>query len=222
MNWFKKFKMSFLRANFESSVLLCCSNLIQELLLDENNKARDSLQKTIGNNCFDIIREKSSEQDLADCRKRIIDKVTRIVKSDNPLISMRRKLISLIHSDTLNRSFLLEQYGNRRQELYEELNKYMDDAEILNSDETASILFIWSEAECCILRCLQSKYFESVGKEDWFSGYCKVYEMFVTSLFDLTLAQIDKEDISIYSITLPIQKKQVEHFQKELIGEVIG
>lgn len=216
MNWLKKLKMNFFRTKFESSVLLCCSKLISELLEDENNETRDKIQKTIGNRCFDVIRKRGI-QEINDFRKSMIEDVTKIVQSDNPIISMRKTLIRLIHSDTLNRSFIVEKYAERRQELYEEMNQFGDGF----TDETASVIFILSEAECCIFRMLQQYYFEEVGKDDWFSRYSRVYEMYIESLFNLTLAQIDKEDISIMSITFPAMKKQVEHFQKELIGEII-
>ncbi len=212
--------MIFYRAKFANSALLCCSNLISELLEDENNEAREKLQKDIGHHCFDIIRKKGA-QEINDFRKAMIKDFTQIVQSDNPIIAMRKKLIRTIHSDILNRTFLLEKYADRRQELYEEFNNYLDNSEILNSDETASVLFFWSEAECCILRMLQMYYFEKVGKDDWFSRYSEAYEIYTTELFDLALAKKDKKDVSLYSVTFPAMKQQIEVFQKKLIGEVI-
>jgi len=151
----------------------------------------------------------------------MIEDVTKIVQRDNPVVAMRKRLIEEIHSNSLNRSFLLEKYVDRRQELYDALNQFMGETENGNTDETASIVFVWSEAECYILRVLQMHYFEKIGKDDWFSRYCESYETYIHNIFDLELAKNDKEDTSIYSVLFPALKQAIETCQKNLIGEIV-
>ncbi len=219
--WLKKLQMKFRKRAFANTVLLHCNRLLYELLESDSNNAREKLQETIGNHCFDIIRKKGS-QEISDFRKDMIEKVLEIVQSDNPIISMRKELIHIIHTDTLNRTFLLEKFQDRRQELYENFDKVMGNSEILNCDEVSSILFIWSEAKSCILRMLQFKYFEEVGKDDWFSRYSEAYSIYIEMLFEVSLKLKDEKDCSLDGVTFPFAKKLVEQFQEKLIGEVIG
>ena len=210
------------KRSFANSVLLLCNRLLYELLeSDSDSDTRQKIQEMIGNHCFDIIRKKGS-QEINDFRKDMIEKVLEIVQSDNPIISMRKELIGIIHVAVLNRTFLLEKFQDRRQELYEAFDKVMDNSEILNCDEVSSILFIWSEAKSCILRLLQFKYFEEAGKDDWFSRYSAAYSIFTEMLFEVTLKLKDKKECSIEGVTFPVAKRQIELFQEELIGEVIG
>lgn len=150
----------------------------------------------------------------------MIEKVLEIVQSNNPIISMRKELIKTIHSDTLNRTFFSEKFFDRRQELYEALNNYLDNTEIINSDETASVLFIWNEAESCILRMLQAEYFEEIGQDDWFSAYSKAYQRYMEMLFELVLLKKGEID-PIYSVLFPAFKKLLESCQQNLVGETV-
>jgi len=184
-------------------------------------KECNQLQETIKNHCFDIIRKKGS-QEMMDFRKELIETVLKIVQSDNPIISMRKEIIHTIHSDTLNRTFFLEKFKDRRQELYDAFNEKIGNSEILNCDGTTSVIVIWSEALCVILRMLQHTHFEKVGIDDWFSRYCKGYSIYTEMLFEGILKLKNKEDCSIDGITFPVAKRAIEQFQQNLIGEVIG
>ena len=219
--WLKKLQMKFRKRGFANTVLLQCNRLIYELLESDSRNARKKLQETIGNHCFDVIRKRGS-QEINDFRKEMIETVLEIVQSDNPIVSMRRELIDIIHVAVLNRTFLLEKFQDRRQELYEAFDKVMGNSEILNCDEASSILFIWSEAKSCILRLLQFKYFEEVGKDDWFSRYSKAYSIYIEMLFEVSLKLKDEKDCSLDGVTFPVAKRLVEQFQQKLIGEVIG
>lgn len=210
------------KRSFANSVLLHCSSLLSDLLeSDSDNDARQKIQEMTGSHCFDIIREKGSRE-INNFRKHMIEKVLEIVQSDNPIVRMRKELIRTIHSNLLNRTFFLEKFADRRKELYEAFNKYLDSAEIVNSDETTSVLFIWSEAKSCILRLLQFKYFEDVGKEDWFSRYSEAYSIYIEMLFEVALKLKDEEDCLIEGVTFPVAKREIELFQERLIGEVVG
>lgn len=208
------------KRSFGTSVLILCNRLIYDLLESDINNARQEIQETIGNHCFDIIRKKGS-QEIYDFRKMMIEKVLEIVQSDNPIIGMRMELIKTIQSDILNQTFFSEDFFNRRQELYEALNKYLDNKEIINSDETAGVLFIWNEAESCILRMLQAEYFEEVGKDDWFETYSKSYQLYIKMLFELALSKKDEKDFSVYGVMFPEFKKELESYQQKLVGETV-
>lgn len=223
MLWLKKLHMKLHKRSFANIVMFHCNRLIYELLEDDNSDARKSLQGTIGNHCFDLIREKGS-QEINDFKKILIETISGIVQSDNPFVSMRKELIYTIHSNALNRIFLSEKYVGRREELYEFMNQSLSDSDITHSDETASIMYFWSEARSCILRMLQHTHFEKASKDDWFSRYSKAYTTYVEMFFDISLKQKDGIDLSleIDSVTFPVAKKVVEQFQQQLTGEVIG
>jgi hypothetical protein len=216
--WLKKLQMKFRKNAFENTVLLACNSLIFELLESDNSNARDKLHETTGNHCFDIIRKKGS-QEINDFREDLIEIVSGIVQSDNPIVSMRKKLIELIHTDILNRTFFTEKFADRREELYENINKF--DEEGVASDEISSVLYILSEAKICILRMLQHTYFEEAGKDDWFERYSKAFSIYTEMLYEVGLQLKDEKDCSIDGVVFPVVKKQVEHFQEKLIGEVI-
>lgn len=219
---FKKLMIRIRKRTFANNVLLQCNNFLSEFLeSDNNNEARKEIQETIGNHCFDIIRKKGS-QEINDFRKHMIEKILGIVQSDDPIVSMRKELIHTIHSDILNHTFFIEKFANRRKELYESLNKYMDNAEIVNCDDATSVMFILSEAESVILRLLQHQYFEKTGKDDWFSAYSNAYRSYTEQLFELILAKKDGKDFSVNGVLFPAFKKAIEAFQKTLIGEVIS
>jgi hypothetical protein len=161
---FKKLMIRLRKRLFGSKVLLQCNRLLFGLLEDDNdNNGRQQAQESIGNHCFDIIRKKGSKE-IYDFRKNMIEEVLEIVQSDNPIISMRKKLIKQIHSSLHNQMFFNEKFYDRRQELYDVFNciggKY--------SDETVSVIAIWDEAETYILRLLHLGYFEEISKDDWF------------------------------------------------------
>jgi hypothetical protein len=219
--WLKKLKIKLRKRAFANTVLLQCNRLLYDLLeSDSDNDGRHKIQEIIGNHCFDIIRKKGS-QEINDFRKEMIETVLRIVQSDNPIISMRKELINTIHSDTLNRTFFSEKFFDRKQELYEALNKYLDNSKIVNCDEASSVIFIWSEAHCVILRMLQAEHFEETGKDDWFSSYSKAYKTYMEMLFELILLKKDEKDFSFNGILFPVLKQQIEAFQQKLVGEVI-
>ena len=218
--WFKKLRIKLQKRSFANTVLLHCNSLLYELLESEDDKARQTLRETTNNCFFDIIRKKGS-QEMVDFRKEVVEKVLKIVQSDDPIISMRKEIIRTIHSDTLNRTFFLEKFKDRRQELYDAFNEKTEDGEILNCDETTSVIYIWSEACCVILRMLQHTHFEEAGKDDWFSRYSEACSIYIEMLFEVTLRIKDKKDCSIDGITFPVAKKLLEQFQQNLIGEVI-
>lgn len=220
--WLKKLQMKFRKRVFANTVLLHCHRLLYELLESDDDKARQEIQETIKNRCFDIIRKKGS-QEMMDFRKEMIKTVLGIVQSDNPIVNMRKELIHVIHTDTLNRTFFMEKFADRREELYEALNKYIDNKEIVNSDDTASVLCIWSEAQSCILRMLQHTHFEEIGKDDWFSAYSEAYEMYIERLFELSLSMKEEEEKDpLDGVLFITMKQQIEAFQQKLVGEVIG
>ena len=224
--WLKKLQMKFRKRAFANTVLLHCNCLIYELVeSDSGDDVRKKAHKTTISHCFDVIRnrDKKGTQEIDFFRKKMIEMVLGIVQSDNPIISMRKELINLIHTDTLNRTFFLEKFADHRKELYESFNKYLGDSEIVNSDDTVSILCIWSIAQLYILRLLQHGYFEKAGKDDWFSRYSEAYSIYTEMLFEVSL-KIDEKDYSpdMECITFPLAKKLVEQFQEKLIGEVIG
>ncbi len=215
--------MKLRKRGFANTVLLHCNRLIYELLEDDSSTAHKELQETIGNHCFDVIRKrgKRDPQEINDFRKEMIEMVLGIVQSDNPIISMRKELIGLIHTSTLNHTFFMERFADRRKELYAAFNKEEGNAEIVNSDDTASVLFIWSEAECCILRMLQHTHFETVGEDDWFSAYSEAYQTYIEMLFELILSKKDEKDFSINGVLFPVFRQQIKASQQKLIGEVI-
>jgi hypothetical protein len=76
MLWLKKLQMRYQRYA-GTKVLHSCNHLVYELLesdSDECNDARQKIQESIGNNCFDIIRKKGSKE-IADFKKILIETV---------------------------------------------------------------------------------------------------------------------------------------------------
>ena len=227
MLWLKKLQIKLCKNRFGNTVLLQCHSLIYELV--ENDKG-DAIRKTAHETtiipCFDIIRRRNERhpKETYDMREQMIKKVVGIVQSDNPIISMRKELLHLIHTTTLNRTFFAEEFCDRRKEIEESLNKYMDDADMDDISDTVDVpgtLCIWGTAELYILRLLHHEYFEKAEEDDWFSRYSQAYSIYMETLFRIDLAQRDGEDCSIYAVTFPVMKKQVEQFQQQLIGEVI-
>jgi hypothetical protein len=216
---FKKLMIRLRKRAFGSSVVLHCNRLLYDFLESDNyNDGRKEIQEIVGNHCFDIIRKKGS-QAIADFRKEMIETVLGIVQSDNPITNMRKELIRTIHSDILNKTFFSEKFYDRRQELYEGLNHRFDNTDIMDYDEKASVVVIRCEAKSCILRLLQSQYFEETGEDDWFSNYSKVYQTYMEMLFELILSKKDEKDFSVNGMLFTVLKKQLESYQQNLIGE---
>ena len=223
--WFKKLQMKLRKRGFANTVLLQCNCLIYELMeSDSGDDVRTKAHETTIIHCFDAMRnrDKKGTQDIDFFRKEMIEMVLGIVQSDNPIISMRKELIDLIHISTLNRTFFMEKYFDHRKELYESFNKYLGDSEIVNSDDSTSVLYMWSTAQLYILRLLQHAYFEKADKDDWFSAYSSAYTRYTEMLFELVLSKKDEKDFSINGVLFPVFKQTIEASQQNLIGEVIG
>lgn len=228
MLWLKKLQIKFNKRSFANTVLLQCHSLIYELVENDKGDAiRKKAHETTIIPCFDIIRKRneSHPKETYDMREQMIKKVVGIVQSDNPIISMRKKLIQLIHTTTLNSTFFAEEFYDRRKEVEESLNKYMDDADMDDMPDTVDVpgtLYIWGTAELYILRLLHHGYFEKAEKDDWFSRYSEAYSIYTKMLFENVLKQKDGVDwsLEISSVTFPAAKMAVEQFQQQLIGEV--
>ena len=108
---------------FGNTVMLCCGRFLYELIESDDDKVRKKVQETINNHCFELIRKRGPKK-ISDFKKMLTETVLQIVTSDDPIMSMRKELISEIHLDTINRSFFLEKYRNQRQELYDIFDKY--------------------------------------------------------------------------------------------------
>jgi len=217
--WFNKLRIKLCKRSFANSVILQCDRLIYELLEDEKNEARQKIQEDSGNKCFDVIRNKGAKE-IKDFREELIKTVRIIVQSDDPIISMRKELIHTIHSSILNNTLFLDKFYDRRQELYKILDGYMCDGEIANSDEIASLLYIWSSARCTILRMLQHRCFEQTNNDDWFSAYSKACQSHTEMLFELGLAKKEERN-SVKGLLFKTLSEQLEAFQKKLIGEIV-
>jgi hypothetical protein len=220
---FKKIRTKLRKRAFGNKVLFECHRLIYVLIESDDDEYRKKVQEQIGNHCFDVIAKKGPEE-ILDFRKILLKDVLQIVTSDNPLIAMRKQLIQEIHLDTINRLFFTERYYNRRQELYDILDKYESklykgNLDISSSDEESAILFMWSEARTCILRMLQGTYFEA-GEDDWFSTYAKAYEILVKQTFDTFLSKKEEGHL-VYAVLLEALGKQVDALQIQIVGEVI-
>lgn len=209
------------KRSFGNTVLLQCNRLLSDLLENDNdNDGRKQAQEYIGNHCFDIIRKKGSKE-IYDFRKKMIENVLGIVQSDNPIISMRKKLIKQIHSSVHNQTFFFEKFYDRRQELYDDFNRF-GNKEFIYSDETVSVIAIWNEAETYILRLLHLGYFEEISKDDWFLNYINSYKLFVEMLYEIRLSKKDEKDFSLNGILFPVLKGWLECYQHKLVGEVVG
>ena len=220
--WLKKLQMKLRRRAFANTVLLHCSRLLSELLEDENDDTRQKVQESTGSRCFDIIKERGSHC-LPEFRKDMIEKVLGIVRSDNPVITMRKEIIHTIHSNTINRMFFLEKFKDRRQELYKLFDESLDTQtkECVHGDKAVSELFFWSEAECCILRMLQGVHFEEIDKDDWFSKYTEAYSIYIEMMFEVALKLKSEEECSIEGVTFTTAMKAIQVLEKRLIGELI-
>ena len=217
----RKLQMKFFRDSFNDSVLNACDSIVLALLEDENSERRDVAQKHSEFKYFDVIRKKG-EKEINDFKKMIMQEVKEIVQNENPINDMRKKLIQIIHGCTLNNLFMDEKFFERRQEIYEVLNKYIDDKEFCNADETTAIMITWYNAESTILRLLQNCYFERISNNDWYVRYSKFCYETMSYHFELMLDRIDNNEYDVVTKTLwPHMIQQLHTLQKEITGEVV-
>jgi len=217
----RKLQMNFLREGFNTSVLNSCSSLISALIDDKNNVLRDNTQEEPHIKYFFDLSRKKGDQLISNFNKSVMGDVTQIVQSKNPIISMRKKLIEKIHSQTFFNRLLDEKFSDRIQELHGYFNKNIFDEEDVISNKTASIAWVSACAECHVLRLIQNHYFERTGKDDWFAKYSEGYYIYMTQLFHMTLDKIDKKELSASSMSLPNMKRAIDSLQKKLVGGLV-
>ena len=166
--------------------------------------------------CIRVLKKKG-EDTVHEFRKHIIPTVLNIVQSENPLIAMRKELISSARNEIRERLLFTEEFHHRRQLIYDEVNK--KDPESGWSDEIAAPAARWYEAECICLRLLQSILFEEASGDDWWTAYVKLCEMNYQNLYRCILAKADGDEHSIYPVMLRAGGDALKDYERKILGE---
>lgn len=148
---------------------------------------------------------------LAEFREYIVEKVQKISSSPNPLIAMRKALVESLENYILNSAFWGEEFTNRRDEIYLQLNTGTQ-----LSDDRAALAAIWADAESLFLRLLQESMFEDLSKDDWWARYSPLYEVHVKSLYRATLAKVDGNINSMHAVLVKATKETTDKFKRHL------
>lgn len=154
---------------------------------------------------------KKGENAVAEFREYMVEKVQKIASSPNPLIAMRKALVESLENYILNAAFWGEEFTNRRDQIYLQLNT---DAEL--SDERAALAAIWADAESLFLRMLQESMFEDVSKDDWWARYSPLYEEHIKSLYRATLAKADGNINSMHAVLVNATRGTINKFKNHL------
>lgn len=207
---FKSLRNRFRKRRFANTALLKANECLDYLFNSD-----EAHEKYIGVR----VLKKKGQGAIQDLRKHIIQMVLEIVQSNNPIIAMRKALISNIRSDCMNRLLWTEEFHNRREVIYAEFNKDIEDPDLLWSDEKTASLAAWSEAESVCLRFLQMSMFEEVSKEDWWADYVKLYEEHVRVLYRFILAKADGDEPSIYSALVKASQDMLHNLERKVLEE---
>ena len=152
-------------------------------------------------------------------RKYILKEDMGIVQSDNPVLALRKALIDNIQLDRQSRLLLANEFRSRRQTIYDELNKSIENPHLRWSDSLLSTIAIWSEVEGVCLRQLQTSMVEKGSEGDWWSKYMLKYEEYVGNLYRSYLAKADGQQSSVYSALAKGSHKSVEDLEMKLTGK---
>jgi len=163
---FEKIKEKLNKRAFGNQVVLTSAKMIASFLNDESSK-----QEYPSSRYFN----KHGESAKQEFRKHMMDIIVSIVEDKSPLYAMRRQLISSGKSSIVNRMFFNDEFVDNRASLYGEFNKHCP--EVSYSDEICAQVYMWSEAECCVLRALQVMHFEKItAADDFWKDYMNLYD----------------------------------------------
>jgi len=158
-----------------------------------------------------VIRKKGGEA-IAEFREHMIDKVQEIVTNSNPFIAIRKALINSMESYIRNSAFFWEEFRDRRENIYRQLNA--SGAEL--NDEIAASFAMWADAESIFLRLLQKSMFENVSQDDWWARYSPLYEEYIKNLYRAALAQSEGNIDSMHALMVKATKETTEKFKSKL------
>lgn len=162
-----------------------------------------------------VIRKKGNEA-IAEFREHMIEKVQEVVASPDPFIAMRKALVSSIESFINDSAFFLDEFRDRREEIYQQMNVTGTQF----SDKNAALM-MWADAESLFLRLLQRSMFEDVSQDNWLARYYSLYEEHVKSLYRTLLARGEGKVDSIHALMVKVSKETTEKFKNQLFqGEL--
>jgi hypothetical protein len=192
---------------FISSALPKTTQMIEELFTTESSEEMYTSIKAL---------KQRGPEEVAEFREYMINEVLGIARSNNPVIALRKALIENIRLDRQSRLLLADEFRDRRQVIYKELNKSVEDLELLWSDHRVSTMAIWTEAESLLLRHLQKPLLEKGTEVDWWSSYIVGYGKYVENVYRSILAKADGHQSSVYSAFVKASYKVVEDMEHEL------
>lgn len=212
----EKLKTRLAKHALKNQLVIAASGILETFLNDESSKEQHASSRYFN---------KHGEKAKQDFRKHILDMILKIAADDNPVFALRRYLVSSSKMSITNRLFFDEQFVEKREAIYSALNKISP--EIVHNDEMCSNLYMWSEAECIVLRMIQIGFlerpsFEVMNKDDdWWGAYIKVFEDNTRRLYLLQLEVIEgKEYLSpVERVLLEKMKPATDQMEKVWIGE---
>jgi hypothetical protein len=208
---FDKIKEKLTKRAFGNQVVLTSAKMIASFLNDESSKKEYPSSRYFN---------KHGESSKKEFRKHMMDIIVSIVEDKSPVYAMRRQLISSGKSSIINRMFFDDEFADNRESLYSELNKHCPEKSY--SDEICAQVYMWSEAECCILRVLQAMHFEKITTEDDFwKNYMNLYGDQTRSFYKLILES--KEGIppsyTVENVLFKHASPLLEQMEKKWTGE---
>jgi hypothetical protein len=167
--------------------------------------------------CIKAIKQKGPEA-AADFRKQMVNEVFRIVHDANPVNALRKSLIENIELDRKSRLLLTDEFRDRRQLIFDHLNKSITEPALRWSDSRAAAIAIRSEAATICLRHLQKTMVEKGPEGDWWARYLFAYNKYVESLYRSILTRADGQKGSIYEVEAEENRKVVDNLKLSLAG----
>lgn len=213
----EKLMMKLAKKTLKNELIIAASGIIDNFLNDESSKEQHSSSRYFN---------KHGEKAKQDFRQHIMDMILEIAEDDNPIYALRRHLVSSSKLSITNRLLFDDQFVEKREALYDALNK--KSPEVAYNDEICSNLYMWTEAECIVLRMIQIGFlertaFEKMDKDDdWWGAYIKVFENNLRLLYLLQLELIDgKKYLSpVERVLLERMKPAIDQMEKVWIGEI--
>ncbi len=210
---FKGLKSAIKKRSFASSALLATNENLNYLFTSE--------EATNKYKCVAAFK-KLGDETTQEFRKGIIQTVSEIVQSDNPILAMCKELILSAQSICMNNVLAREEFYKQRQIIYENMNKKHKDPEAFWSDEKIAVVTIWDEAECLCLRLLQAKMFDDLSQNDWWTDYYKLYELHVEAIYRSIIEQAGgtaSTTDSVDSVLFGAILKSAQDYERKILEE---
>jgi hypothetical protein len=206
--FFKNLLSRYRNRAFISSALPKTTRMMEELFNSESLAETYTGIKTL---------KQRGPDEVAEFREYMINQVLGIARSSNPIVALRKALMENIRLDRQSRLLLADEFRQRRDVIYRELNKSVDDPDLVWSDHRVSTMAIWTEAESVLLRHLQKPLLENGMEDDWWSSYLTGYGKYVENVYRSILAKADGHQGSVYAAYVKASQKAVEDMEQGLL-----